>query len=604
MTKGRVLIYSWNMVFKLTNLFFTDFMYSATPPQGLNEESPDLEPAKDMVTDMAQRFYDHFSAMHLDQDQWLQCLLDFLAESECENSVEGCSLDTREKIRKIVMDDKQIPLSFLAEDAKKAVFREVAEWLAAEKICEKMINYEADISAGMEKGRYRRFSSIEAVNVVKDYEETFGSTVAIEEMIAFIKDNYVVDMGGPIVGAGTRVEVRELKPVKFPLPYPKKDELVEGLRIEIPNRYLVVRLSKGSYKDRLGDLMTESENRAIKAFVLASQMMFFEREELGGDNDSLGEGRSEIDSFEEEDGDSVFGKVFRRRYSFIPPLLIIRARIGDLGVMEYMTIQKKIIKEGEVLCNDKKMKADFIRIPGFKEKVKLFIEACKRFNKETGLLPDLVGSGNVLYTRKGNVYMVDINNITEQPDLRLIALIGLYKDLEWRVSSPRLEDEVRDRMKEESDNVKREIIERINGNDKYAAFCDEKVLERILDKFYGDKKDVVRMDFLRAVGMIDNLSHPIHFLNMNNLHGLELDILASERESGEISDEEYARRRDEIVGDSFYHAYSDSYGEWKEKKKTYDFQYVLDNKNNGFDNWVSQYANQVANSLDSGALSL
>jgi len=576
-------------------------MYSAPPSEGHDGL---IEPAKDMVSEMAQRFFDHFSSMHLDEDQWLQCLEDFLGEASCEKGVENCTLNTREKIRNIVTDDKQIPLNFLSDDARKAVYREVAEWLAAEKICEKMTNYEADIAAGIEKGRYHWFSSIEAVNVVKDDEEMFGDAEEMKEMVAFIKENYVVDMSGPMVGAGTRVEVRELKPVKFPLPYAKKDELVEGLMIKIPNRYLVVRISKGSYKDKMGDMMTESENNAIKAFILASQMLFFERDEVNGENPVVETGRPEMSSIPEEGEDPVFGRVFRRRYSFIPPLLIIRARIGDFGVTEYMTIQKKIIKEGEVLCSDHNMKKDLVRIPGFREKVKLFIEACKRFNKETGLLPDLVGSGNVLYTRKGNVYMVDINNITAQPDLKLIALMALFKDLEGRAESRRMEEDDRVRMTEEREKVRREIVDYMKDKEQYAEFCDEKVLGRVLEKFYGDKKDIVRVNFLRATGMIDNLLHPIHFLNLNNLHGLEFDILASERESGDFSDEEYEARWEEILSDPFYRPYADRYGEWKEKIKPFYFQYVLDNKEKGLDNWVSYYANHVANSLDSGALSL
>ena len=113
---------------------------------------------------------------------------------------------------------------------------QVAEWLAAEKICEKMVAYERSIQEGLENGNFKKFKRIHKVDVVKD-GDNFCADSPQEDLISFIRENYVVDMRGAPVGAGTRCVVRELKPVKFPLPYPKKDELKDGMMLKVPNEF-------------------------------------------------------------------------------------------------------------------------------------------------------------------------------------------------------------------------------------------------------------------------------------------------------------------------------------------------------------------------------
>lgn len=584
-------------------------MYTAPPPNGLDKEPVDLESAKDIVTDMAQRLYDHFSQMHLNVDQWLKCLENFLAEEEGEGKNITCPADVDVKIAMILQNDKHIPLNQISEDAKKAVYREVAEWLAAEKICEKMIKYERFIADGLESGRFKRFKAIKEVNVLKDDGDVFGSASSIEEMIDFLRENYVVDMQGPIVGAGARVEVRELKPVKFPLPYPENDELREGLMIKIPNRFLVVRLTKNSYRNVLGDAVTESEKNAIKAFVLASELLFFHGDENSVEGVSACvranvSGVTEGESDNREDNERSKSLLSAaEKHSFIPPLLIIQAQIGESGLMEYMTIQKKIMAKGSVVRNDRDMKRDLKEIPGFKEKVRLFVAACKNFHKATGLLPDLVGNGNVLYTKRGNIYLVDINNIIGQPDYRLLALIGLAKDFWWRMESDWIDDERKANYKEGYFETRREILEEMEGKPQYEEYCNDAAIDRILNTIYMDKNDVVRVGFLRAARLIDNLNIPIFLHNISNLMGIEIDVLQSELDKGEIYEEEFLRRKEALNEDPLYKPLSSAFGVWK-KKRCYVFEDIMDNKKQGYYNWIADYVSRIYGMVHNDGLGL
>ncbi len=580
-------------------------MYTAPPPKDLNEEPIDLESAKDIVTDMAQRLYAHFSQMNLNADQWLKCLENFLAEEEGQGQNITCPADVDAKIATILQNDKHIPLNQISEDAKKAVYREVAEWLAAEKICEKMIKYERSIEDGLKSGRLMRFKTIKEVNVLKDDGDAFGAASSVEEMTDFLQENYVVDMLGPIVGAGARVEVRELKPVKFPLPYPENDELREGLMIKIPNRFLVVRLTKKSYRNVLGDAVAESEKNAIKAFVLASELLFFPGKENSVEGVSACV-RADVSGVTEEEpeNESLNGPLSpAEKHSFIPPLLIIQAQIGDSGPMEYMTIQKKVMAQGSVLRNDWEMKRDLKVIPGFKEKVRLFVAACKNFHEATGLLPDLVGNGNVLYTKRGNIYLVDINNITGQPDYRLIALIGLAKDLQGKMESDRIEEEKKVRYRKEFLEIRKEILEEMEGKPQYEEFCNDAAIDRILDTLYMEKNDFVRVGFLRAVRLIDNLKIPIFLHNISNLMGIEIDVLQSELDKGEISEEEFQRGKEALNDDPLYKPLRSAVGVWK-NKRCYVFEDILDNKEQGHNNWIADYVSKIYGNINSDGLGL
>lgn len=574
-------------------------MYTSPPPRDPENEPHSLEPDKDLVSGMAQRLFDHFSQMHLNQDQWLKCLNDFLAEAESRLAEPVGTREIEAKIAAILRDDKHLPMNQLSEEAQKAVYREVAEWLVAEKICEKMINYERSVEEGLQSGRYRKLRRIDEVNVLWDDGEAFGTAADRQLTAAFLRENYVVDMQGPIVGTGTRVVVRELKPVKFPLPYPEKDELVEGLMIKIPNRLLVVRLTKDSYKNILGAEVVNSEQSAIGSFLLASESLFFPspREDPAAIADETQEKVStqlDIDTFLARR---------RERKSFIPPLMIIRAQIGDSSCTEYMTVQKKVLAKGTVLRGETPMYRDMLRIPDFRERVRQFVQACKNFHAATGLLPDTVGHGNVLYTKRGNVYLVDINNITAEPHYRLLALLGLAKELKLTLERPDLMPERREKLELHYQQSRKEFLEEMAGNTQYDPFRNEQTLDCLIDNLYINQKDRVLNAFCRAARLIDDLSLPIFLHNISNLIGLEMDILRNEQEAGLVTEEEKRRRFDEINEEPLYRPLGSSIGVWK-NKRSYCFDDVLDNKIQGHDNWIAYYLSRIYSILNSDGMSV
>lgn len=592
------------MVLLVTNLFVILFMYTeSTPPVAPVE----IEPVKDLVTEMAQRLYDHFSRLHLDEGEWLTCLEDFLADARMNGNEVICTEDVKSKISSILENDKKIPLSKISEAALRAVYREVAEWLVAEKIIEKMVAYEHSIEEGVESGRYQKFKEIHEVTVINDDADAFGAAFDSEEIVEFIKANYIVNMKGPAIGAGARIEVRELKPIKFPLPYPARAEQDESLMIKIPNRFLVVRLSKGSYKDVKGESMTESEQEAIRAFKLASDLLTFPGNGNGVEDVQTGvrEGVSTLHPLSEDldENDPLVKQFLPKRKSFIPPLLIIKAKIGETGNTEYMTIQKKVMAKGSVVRGDVQMFKDLSDVPGFRKKLRLFVTACKDFHAATGMLPDLVGNGNVLYTYKGNVYLVDINNISKEPDYRLVALMGYAKELESKLESPRVEEERKADYTVEYDKVRKEILEAMKSSPRYEDFANEATFNRIMGNFYMDNKDVVKKRFLRAAGLVDDLSIPIFMHNISNLHGIELDILRSERDEGLITDEEFRQKQDDLNLEPLYAPLSNSVASWK-GARCFTFDDVVQNKREGHSHWISEYMAKIYGSLSSDGLGL
>lgn len=574
-------------------------LYTVPPPKNADNQTEGVEPDKDQVNAMAQRLFEHFSQMRLNQDQWLKCLNDFLAEAESNQNTPVGRQEIEAKIAAILRDDKHLPMQQLSEDAQKAVYREVAEWLVAEKLCEKMLGYERSVIEGLENGRYRRFSRIEEVNVLWNDGEAFGNASSRQAMADFLRENYVVDMKGPIVGSGTRVVARELKPMKFPLPYPEKDELDEGLRINIPNRFLVVRLTKDSYKDVLGSEVVKSEQSAIVSFLLASESLFFPAARSGPDGirAETGGAISEMLALEVMPTENPFKK------SFIPPLMIIRAQIGEYGHSEYMTVQKKVLSKGTVLRGEVPMYRDMLTIPGFRDRLRQFVQACKNFHAATGLLPDTVGHGNVLYTKRGNVYLVDINNITPEPHYRLIALLGLCKELKLLLENPNLCDERRQKLESHYQQARKEFFEEMSGQPKFDDFCSEEVLDRLMTHFYVNPKDRVLNSFFRAAQLVDDLSLPIFCHNISNLLGLEMDILRNEAEAGLITEEERKEKLEYLEDTPLYRPLSSSHGPWK-GKRCFCFDDILDNKSQGHENWIGNYMSRIYCILNNDGMSV
>ncbi len=168
-------------------------MYTAPAPE--TKEGQEQPVPRDLTVQMAQRLFDHFSGMQLNAGQWLECLEAFLVEAEGKKRKGFSSKDVKAKIRQIITGDKAIPLDYMDEAARTAVYREVAEWLAAEKIVEKMVSYEMEIQEGLKSGKYKKFQQVNALSLLMD-DDDFYEKRTVEQIGDFIRDNYVINIGG------------------------------------------------------------------------------------------------------------------------------------------------------------------------------------------------------------------------------------------------------------------------------------------------------------------------------------------------------------------------------------------------------------------------
>jgi len=563
-------------------------------------ESPREAPAKaphDKTAMMAQRLYDHFSNLQLNVHQWLECLERFLADSSDVFRKKSSRTEIRNKIRNIITHDKSIPVDQISEEAQQAVYREVAEWLTAEKIVEKMIAYEDSIQEGIKMGSLKPFHEIEEVLVLKDGE--YVSHEQLEDIKKFIKDNYVLDVGKAPLGQGARVVVRELKPKNFPLPYPKKDELRDGLMLKIPNHFLVLRLTKSTYKTALGNEINKSEENAIEVFKTASELLVFSGSESVMDL-TADTANKVLDVFDDFKSANPVKKPRKtRQYSFVPPLIIIKAVIEPGRPAEYMTIQKKIQKKGVLMGDEHNFVEDLRQIHGFRSKVKKFLTACKRLYGKSKRLPDTVGYGNILYTEKGNIYLVDINNITPEPDYYLIALICLYHKIITYVQFQQLEQSRLKSLESELPLLRKEIFEEMRKHNKFDCFANDSDLDQLIDNMFINNKHPKVRSFFRTTGLIDDLDLPIFMHNVQNLYNIEKNIYESELKDGKISKEEFEKRLEAIYEEPIYRMYFYRRAPWK-NKHSFNLEDILDNKKAGFDNWqammVGELYNFIANS--------
>lgn len=567
-------------------------MYTAPSPE--KGEDQVLPVPKDLTVQMAQRLYEHFSSMQLNADQWLECLEAFLVEAEGKKRKGYSSKDIKAKIRAIITGDKAIPLDYISEDARKAVYREVAEWLVAEKICEKMVSYESEIQEGLKSGKYKKFQQVHALSLLMD-NDAFYENRSVEQIGDFIRDNYVINIGGRPLGAGARVEVRELMPVKFPLPYPEKDELSDGLMIKIPNRFLVLRLTKSSYKSVLGQSIDTREEEAIEVFRLASELLVFSGTERTVEDVSattLEAVDGVMDQDIQPEKAPVAKKTVRRKkqYSFIPPLIIIKAQVEPGHPPEYMTIQKKVQTRGHIIRDDHNLIKDLTAIRGFRQKLRKFIEACKRFYIASGRLPDSVGHGNVLYTGKGNVYMVDINNINKEPKYKLIALAVLCRTLRNRLDD-NLDEETRSTLERELRQAHAEMMNEAAMVERMESFDISKMDEVLSNLFVNNGHQSVK-EFFSAAGLVDDLNLPIFMHNVQNLFHIEKNILESELKSGKITEEEFNKKIEGMQEEPMYRVHNSMRGVWKNKRE-FCLNDILENKRQGHDNWIAMYVGSI-----------
>ena len=101
-------------------------------------------------------------------------------------------------------------------------------------------------------------------------------------------------------------------------------------------------MTKTSYRDALGSSMNESEEKAIRAFRLAAELLVFNGTEKNPDDvaANIGERTAKVldadDPLAAADSSAAKKRTRRRKkvYSFIPPLMIIYAQVGE-GISVY-----------------------------------------------------------------------------------------------------------------------------------------------------------------------------------------------------------------------------------------------------------------------------
>lgn len=570
-------------------------MYTTPPPTPEYE----LQAPKTLTAAIAQRLYEHFSQMRLNMGEWLTCLEQFLIETEEMSGAHVSLGEVKNRIREIITEDKAIPLERLSEGNRQEINREVAEWLVAEKICEKMVTYEQSISEGLKNGTYKPIHEIEEVMVIKDDDVFHGSsTYSPDEIKKFIMENYVVKAKGEPLGKGARVEVRELAPIKFPLPYPTRDERKEGLMILIPNRFLVIRILRDSYRDSLGEKIDKSELNAINAFKLASELLVFTGRETGAITEISEDTATEIGNSLPEDARPA--KAARRtiKHSFIPPLIIIKAILDPGSLAQYLTIQKKVARKGHIGPRNTDMIDDLAKIKGFKKRVREFIAACKRFHRKEKMLPDTVGGGNVLYTARGNVYLVDINNITAEPDFEFVALVLHYKKIFYTMEFS--SDEKRKKVYRETlSSLETEIKEKIASGDPRRELNWNEIME-VVENIHSKNDNPAVQKFLHLTGIIDDLGVTVFLHNMVNLRSIEETLLFHELKEKTITDEEYRKKSDSLSEEHIYRPISSQRGIWR-GKNNFDLRDTIRNKQEGHDNWIADYIQSLYGTLNSTA---
>ncbi|MBN1494130.1 hypothetical protein JW911_00120 [Candidatus Peregrinibacteria bacterium] len=526
-----------------------------------------IEISRDTVEKIAQNLFIIFSKSQISIPDWISCLTDYLSEHFMNNFTPQDVLNYI--INKIIKGDHGIDLDSWTYDAQQSKIREVAEWLCAEKICENIFKYEDDIKKGLDEGRYQEIHSIEEVNVIRDNEIFYGKRKSKltknqeEEIKRYIQENYVIKIS-EMLGYGTRVNVFELKPKQIPMPIPKRDK---RLMLKTPNRFLVIRVLRDNYKESLGNKVNASELDAIKTFIKAKTLLTFETV-----ND-------EYTSVQDEKEDN----------SFIPPLIIIKAKLSHEKDPEYITIQKKIQPRGTISRLDMNFKADVHDSDNFRNKLRQFVLACKKFYKKEERIPDTVGRGNVLYTRENDVfsiYLVDINNMAPVPDCRLLSLVLLLKEIENGLKSEYFED-IKADLKSEYFKTAREILKILGASEKYQHF-DLRAIQTIVETVYLNPDNSLVHDFLSKTRMIDDKDEPIFMHNLDNLLRLENAICETELEKGLITDEEYKEKILLIKEEDIYKIFITSRGEWVNQRST-GLHDILKNKNEGHDNWISYF---------------
>ena len=435
---------------------------------------------------LSYNLYETRERHHIAALEWYRALLKALAARRGK-TLEEVDQDLVHHL----IDIRHLPYAQLSPEQQLTERRVLAEWELASETVQERKEYDDSIAIGQQRGTLLPFFPTEQVVAMEGLQTFFGQaeTAAIMNEL---HHEYLVDIAHSL-GQGKRVCVYPLLPRHYPvLPDPKQDELTDEIMLKYPNRELVVRLLLKSYKKVLGHNLAASEESAIHKLRFLKPI-----QNVDSPDEILRKVRSSSILLRKKmTKHTPNGDIF----SFIPGFLIVKIQVD--GQPEYATIMKRVPAVGQLSSSVASFHDHLNSIPKFADKVEQFVEACEQVYHTHRVLPDLVGDGNVLYTQKGNIYLVDINNITPEPDYDSIALLYLIRNLG-----------------QESPHINRLITEVCQ---RYPQLTPEKLHSWIFTPQFND------YDFQQFVKhklhLVDDLGLPIFLASLDELSRLHILI--------------------------------------------------------------------------------
>jgi len=529
---------------------------------------------------IAEELYNYYKGHpNINTELWLELLL-----LELSRSLMMTRHDIENLLEDIIRKEKNLSPENLTPSDKKELFREISEWLVAEGILKMVKSYENRIAYGIQEGFLIRINEIIKVSVIKE----LGNIPRFEDMEGlknYLVDNYLIDTSC-LVGSGKRMNVYNFIPLSYPLPFPREDSLTKAINFKYHDKFLVIRVMNNIYREFLSDKLEKSEHGSIEDFNAMNPFFTYKTSDHPSEQINKAKmARSMIKSGlllkEHLKGKSIQKKSF----SFIPPLMILKVKLQNSNTPEYVTIQQKVLKRGEISLFDSNFISDLASSKSFRYKVLGFIRAIKRLFAFKGLMPDLIGSGNILYNEFKNIYLVDINNVCREPDFPALATILLMRDIKMALMESLGFSILR---KMNIGDLQRKVLERKADSGLLKDFFDScqelnrklpltpEIADALMD--FDSYQDETLLSFLKSVRFLDDLNEPVFLHNMDKLFHIER-LIHRYRKGGPES---------LLKDDPFYDILDYKKGVW-EKKSTYCLKDILENKKKGCSNWISFY---------------
>lgn len=541
---------------------------------------------------IAEELYNYYRGhSNLKIEVWVESLLFELSKNMKADKEHLSAL-----LESIIEHDKKIPLENLPEYHKKQMFREISEWLVAEGLLKMVNDYKRKIIEGKKNRKLLKIKEILDISVVKELEDLprFND---MDDLRSYLTENYLIDTS-KLIGSGKRMVVYDFIPVEYPLPFPKEDSLTKAIVFRYPNKFLVIRIMNNIYREFLSDKLEESEHDSIKDFNMMDTFFTYSKKPPDGSNeiaDNHKMAQTVYDSGHILKTHLIGESDQNKKFSFIPPLIIIKVKLPESNTEEFVTIQQKIKKRGEISLFDTNFKNDIIGSKSFRNKMKSFISALKGLMKAKGMMPDLIGSGNVLYNDKMNIYIVDINNVSKVPDFRTLCNMLLLRDIKIKIMEELnisiLESITIENLIKISDS--RKVLQALF--DDYQSVCGDisnalkpeynyHDMNELID--YTNVHDKKLLSFLFKIRFIDDLNEPIYLHNLDKVLKIEKFI----------HDVENNNKPYNFELEDFYKILYYKHGVW-DKKNVFDLEDIIQNRKMGRSNWISFYTMGFYNSF-------